>query len=356
MSEQIYFITHEKHGYTIGFLLECFDCAINQRLKLLSYDDLFRIKNFEPGAFVFTDFDRLGALQLTKLSAFVRYVEQTRPGFPILNHPDRVLGRFNLLNHLRAIGLGRTTAHRLSDWRSVKEFPVFLRREKGHLAPLSDLIHSKPALEKACTEILPEGCDVIDIIIVRYLDYSDSQNVFRKYGAFKIGDRIYGEHLFHCDNWLVKTGFTKKGSEDFDLESKEYIKTNPHSEILKKYFEASGIDFGRADYCVLDGEINLFEINTNPTFISAPPTRFDEFDRHYFANLHDSALMTIPFAEGAPLVIPDEMWVNGPELTADEADRVRRKILQRKIRKARRRQYRIGAKRKLMDWIARTRS
>jgi hypothetical protein len=44
----------------------------------------------------------------------------------------------------------------------------------------------------------------------------------------------------------------------------EYIRTNPHADLLKRAFDLARIDYGRVDYGIVDGEIQIYEINTNP--------------------------------------------------------------------------------------------
>lgn len=319
-SDSIYVCTHRAFGSTIGLLLECFPCKARERIKLLSYGQLFRIREFPPGAFVFTDFDRLSAADLGRVRVFARYLAQSRPGFPILNHPDRVLGRFDLLNELPKRGMGETAAHRIQDWSSVEAFPVFIRRERGHHGdPVTGLIRSRDELEATIKGLFPHPSEAPDdFIIVRYLDYADSAGVFRKYGAFRVGGQIYGEHLFHSSRWYLKdTG--RETNDAFQREARDYYRSNPHAERLQAYFDAAGIDFGRADYCLLDGEINIFEINTNPTFVSAPPSKRDAFDRHEFAGMHDRALMSIPAAVGDPLRMPAELHLGGSTLSPHSA-------------------------------------
>ncbi len=320
-SDAVYVFTKGGYGSTLGVLLRCFDCEIRRRIKLLSYDQLFRIPSYPAGAFVFTDFDRLDETLLEAVRAFARYVAAERPGFPILNNPDRVLGRFDILNLLPPKDLGQTAAHKLPDWKDVDEFPVFIRYEDGHFKPLSGLLHSSEELENEVSRHLDDhGGEFGDIIIVKYLDYSDCAGVFRKYAAFRLGDCIYGEHVFHSRNWYVKLN-DHEPNKAFYKEAQDYRVTNPHEELLRPYFKAAGIEFGRADYCLIDGKINLFEINTNPTFVADPPSKLDLFDRHAFAKFHSDRLMTLPSAEGPPLEVPARLRSGLTELSINAAHR-----------------------------------
>ena len=53
--------------------------------------------------------------------------------------------------------------------------------------------------------------------------------------------------------------------------------SDPHHDLLKKIFSAGRIDFGRIDYSVLNGNIRVWEINTNPTItVGSQDGRFGE--------------------------------------------------------------------------------
>lgn len=43
-----------------------------------------------------------------------------------------------------------------------------------------------------------------------------------------------------------------------------FLSGNPHADLLGPAFEAAGIGYGRADYAMIGGRPQVFEINTNP--------------------------------------------------------------------------------------------
>ncbi len=57
-------------------------------------------------------------------------------------------------------------------------------------------------------------------------------------------------------------------------EELDYVRSNPHAEELREIFELARIDYGRIDYSVVDGCIQVWEINTNP-MILIPKDRDD---------------------------------------------------------------------------------
>lgn len=51
-------------------------------------------------------------------------------------------------------------------------------------------------------------------------------------------------------------------------EEHDYVEKNPHEGRLREVFRLARIDYGRMDYGMLDGQVQVWEINTNPTIRS----------------------------------------------------------------------------------------
>ena len=90
--------------------------------------------------------------------------------------------------------------------------------------------------------------------------------MFRKYSSFVVGDRVLPHTLMHSRNWI-----TKSHGRVVDVatarEELEYVQKNPHAEWLRETFTLAKIRYGRIDYGLLDGEPQVWEINTNPIII-----------------------------------------------------------------------------------------
>jgi len=82
-------------------------------------------------------------------------------------------------------------------------------------------------------------------------------------------------------DWVVKMRFANgagKISHDADFAASheglakelDYIGGNPHADELKRAFEIAGIDYGRADYGIVNGRPQIYEINTNPHLTAYP--------------------------------------------------------------------------------------
>jgi hypothetical protein len=50
----------------------------------------------------------------------------------------------------------------------------------------------------------------------------------------------------------------------------EYLQAHPHEAELRKIFDLANIEYGRIDYSLLNGKIQVWEINTNPNITSSP--------------------------------------------------------------------------------------
>jgi len=65
-------------------------------------------------------------------------------------------------------------------------------------------------------------------------------------------------------NWMLKFA-----GNDFSMamarEELEYVQRNPHEQQLREIFAIANIDYGRIDYSMLDGKVQTWEINLNPT-------------------------------------------------------------------------------------------
>ena len=48
------------------------------------------------------------------------------------------------------------------------------------------------------------GRDLTRRLIVEFVDTRGRDNLYRKYGAFRVGDRVLPRHVFHNDAWMVK--------------------------------------------------------------------------------------------------------------------------------------------------------
>jgi hypothetical protein len=270
----LHYVTRELHAYTIEEFLDCFrQCglAAPDFLRPVTYESLLANKRAPIGNYIFTDLDRLTGYEIDAVTEIARALSATAPEGIISNWPNRVLGRYALLRHLKEARVNSFGVWRLDEERMPAAYPVFIRREQDALGPESGLLYDEAEYLAALEALRRAGKGVTGRIAVQFCQQPDAQGLYRKYGAFCFGGRIVPQHLFLSKDWNVKRS-TIELSPAMIEEEEHYVFDNPHAEDLLKVFESAQIDFGRADYAVVNGRIEIFEINTNPSF---PRMRLD---------------------------------------------------------------------------------
>ena len=238
-------------------------------VRVHDYTEFLRIERLSARAtYVFSDVDRLSGSQSAKV--FERWQRLQDAGAKLLNHPLRVMRRYDLLRWAYENGINSFDCYMVIEHRKPKRFPVFMRRAFDHEGSISPLIHNQAELDKAIATMRATGEWPGDKIVTEYIDVSNEDGVFQKYAAFRIGDALFPRQIMAAKQWVVK----KPGFDSAELAAEEaaYLEANPHGEQLMRIFEAARIEYGRIDYCVVDGRVQVFEINTNPSIIGENST------------------------------------------------------------------------------------
>jgi hypothetical protein len=254
----INFIVSRGHCYTVKSLLKS-----NQlHIKCMSLDKLCSGRALKPGVYVFSDIERFMPWELRIASEASHQLNAA--GFRVFNKPERVCSRVELLRRLYHAGINDFSVYRADEEPSPQRFPVFVRWEADHGKPLSGLLTTQDELNAALAALRQQGFPMRGLIIVEYCAEPIRDGVFRKYGAYRIGDNVFAHHHVLEDNWNVKYGLSNFASDDDFREELEYVKGNPHREKLQQIFDLAGIEYGRVDYGVVSGRLQVYEINTNP--------------------------------------------------------------------------------------------
>lgn len=182
-------------------------------------------------------------------------------GAKVLNSFDRTLSREPLLRKLSELGVNGFRVHRIPDMQCAR-FPVFLRSRTHHHGSFSSLLENQKELERAIVASVLGGKDARDLLVVEFVDTADETGMYRKFGAFVVDGRIIPTHLFFARTWMVKQARVQ--DEGLLEEESVYVRSNPHERELLEVAQIAGIDYGRIDYALSDGRIQVWEINTNP--------------------------------------------------------------------------------------------
>ena len=262
----ILIITTHEHAYTHRSLQSELDVDV----RVVSYFEFLERKPARPRAtYIFTDFDRLAPSVLPKIA--VGYRKLRAAGCKVLNDPARALGRFGLLRALNRAGINDFDAYRVDSLEQPRKWPVFLRLEGNHLAPVTGLLHSQRELDLALEAIQKEGVPQSALVIIEYAAEPVRPGLFRKLSVFRVGDRLIGCTCAHDDHWLVKYGKKGIGTPDLYDEEYQFVAENPFGEMLLPVFDMAGVDYGRVDFGLVGGRPQVYEINTNPDIKLRPP-------------------------------------------------------------------------------------
>ncbi len=182
----------------------------------------------------------------------------------VLNDPARVASRYGLLRKLYRAGINRFDAHRVEDAVMPERWPVFLRCEGEHEGPKSGLIPGPDELQREIAAALAEGVPIVSLLIVEYAAEPLPSGIFRKFSSFRVGSRSFAHTCVHDDNWIAKTGQPGIAPMEIYEEELRIVQTDPHGPDVAPAFDLAGVDYGRADFGLVGGKVQIYEINTNP--------------------------------------------------------------------------------------------
>jgi hypothetical protein len=267
----INFLVTGGHDTTIRPYVDTWVPERSDRFSVLAYEDLAHLDVIPAGTTIFGDLERLSPAQM-RLARCVRdCIADQASGAQILNDPDTALLRYELLAELHAQGTIPYRAYRLTETTTPERFPVFIRNADDHAGPRTGLLHDQDELDTAIVGLIVRRHPLQRLIIVEYHDTADDTGMYRKYGAFVVGDRIIARHLNFRQGWIVKKAHLE--TPEINAEEMAYVKSNPHQEELARICKMGGVQYGRIDYSIRDGQIVTWEINTNPVVVKVRGTQ-----------------------------------------------------------------------------------
>lgn len=266
------FLTARGHEYTAKNLAERkMEGARVPQCRVENYDRFLRKHKVPCGTYIFTDIERLTPWELQVVAeAYTALNADAR--CRVLNDPARVMTRYELLRNLREEGINDFDVFRADERRWPARYPVFLRHEQDHGRPLStDLLNNRNELELALKKAQADRISLRGLLIVGFAAEAFDGPWFRKFNTFRVGHEVFAHHLVVEDSWVVKYG--KEGvklPEEYKVFEQEFVKANWNADLLRGVFDIAGIEYGRADWGIVAGKVQIYEINTNP-YLSADP-------------------------------------------------------------------------------------
>lgn len=256
----------KRGAHTFNDYLADWTGGLRPLFELRLYEDFLNWPADRRGTYVFADLERLTDAQLVIVRDYADQLQRQHPAARVLNHPQHVLRRRSLLETLHAAGINSFRAFPILGLPADIRYPVFLRKEREHEGPASQLVGDIHALRLEALRIAIAGIRLDQILGVEYCETRSPDGCYRKYSAFRIGDRIIAAHIVFSRHWVAKDG----GSTDPQMvEEAAFMRDNPHESWLRNIFDLAHIEYGRIDYSLLDGRPQIWEINTNPILLKS---------------------------------------------------------------------------------------
>ncbi|MEE8104611.1 MAG: hypothetical protein V3T86_03655 [Planctomycetota bacterium] len=259
----IHYFTSKDGRVTIDRLQRFLPESAARRIQVLPYESLGTRGYLPYGAFIFASVEVQSPPFRDVLVRVAEKIRETCPEVPLLNDPAHVMARYQLNRVLFERGINDYDVYRLDEVRAPTRYPVFLRREDDHCGNVTGLLNNEDEYRRAVAAV---GVARSDTLAVEFVDTRDETGAYRKYGAYILDGVIEPAHLFSSEEWMVK-GAQHRDESDLKLEQ-EFLRARPHLDELGEIARLAGIQWGRVDYALLDGRIQIFEINTNPVVIS----------------------------------------------------------------------------------------
>lgn len=297
----IHFVATRDHRYTLRGLRKRSFGHADFSHRLISYESVLRARSLPGGTWIFLDIERLSDAERRRVSLIACRLEQA--GARVLNHPLRAAGRYALQRRLHAAGINDFETFRAEERRLPQRWPVFVRFENDHHSPDARLLQDYAHLQAVLDEYLARGIPESSLLIVEYRGEPGDDGLWRKCAAYRVGDAIIHHHIVRQDSWVAKYGNRDGIRGDahwrrLRAEERDFVFAEGDPLGLMAAFEAGGIEFGRADFGIVDGKVQIYEINTNPT-LGVAPRENDPFPEMPRAPLMEHANARILAALGA---------------------------------------------------------
>jgi hypothetical protein len=285
----IHYVVTENGSVSIRRYLDGEGPALAGRMRVVTYEELARMRQLPLGTWLFAEKDRLDAAYRDLATLVAERLEAVGRGARMLNDPRRVRLRFDLLRAAHDAGVNEHRAIPATDIRFAPRngagasdsrtfradslrYPVFVRLADDHSGNRSPLIDSPRDLATALASVLATGARRHELLVVEFCDTRDEQGLFRKYSAYNVGGRIIPRAVECSRQWMVKNRGRLLDRERADDDIR-YCETNPHERWIREMFCLARIDYGRIDYGLLDGTPRLWEVNTHPWIGGGQPRR-----------------------------------------------------------------------------------
>ena len=98
------------------------------------------------------------------------------------------------------------------------------------------------------------------MVISEFVDTCDSAGVHRRYQAFVIGDNVIARRLQIGSDWTLRAPLSHD-DQTREIE-RRYVFENPHARELLRFARVIGLEYGRVDYGLHHGRVQVWRIRT----------------------------------------------------------------------------------------------
>lgn len=323
------FVTCGEHQYTVRDVLETRGAAFHGSIMILSYRDFLGFDELPVADYILVDLERLSSCLLSAAATRLAALRAAVPDLKVLNSPDVGLRRLPVNRALYDAGINDFRVAAISDIPDDLNFPVFVRRLDDHKGPLTGLLADRAALDEALARLVRQDTSDGDLAVIEYIDTRDELGRHQKLSYFRVGDQFFPGAFNVSTDWVCKGVAGDNEPDALRQKRLAFLQGNDHEGLMRKVFDTAGLSYGRADYAVVNGKPQVFEINTNPMVV--PPLRMPPEKRVYVETILANWLAALAIFS-TPSSVPPR-WVRVPRLENVElpasAGHIARRIVHR---------------------------
>jgi len=181
---------------------------------------------------------------------------------------------------------------------------VFLRTDGDHLGPLPELYASPEALRQGIERALARGLPMSRLLIVEYCAEPVLPRLYRKFSVFRVGKACVAHTCVDDTQWIAKFGQRGISPPEFFEQEFAIVRDNPYGAAVWDAFDVAGMEYGRADFGLVEGRPQVYEINSNPHVVLEDdnPNLARRRTSALFAANYGAALRTIDTPDSNTLV------------------------------------------------------
>jgi hypothetical protein len=293
-------LTTPAHDYTFKVVRK-----LVPGFRTMDYASALHARGLPRATYLFCDVDRLSYWELELAARLYRQLKSS--GVRVFNDPARVRQRYALLRTLKDRGLNRFDVWLPDHGQEPDRFPVFLRTQSAHRGPLTDLLQNSEAARSALSDAIAQGHARKDLMFVEYCAEPTETGVFRKLSVFKVGDAIVPSLAVHESKWAAKYGEIGIAGDAGYIDEHKLVVENRFAAAMAPVFDVSEIQYGRADFALVGGSPQTYEVNTNPSIkaMSEHPSALRMEAQRVMLDKLKNAFEAIDSPPGASIVIDD---------------------------------------------------